>query len=343
MANTRQDTNKKDIDKLRKSINGKGSNNSTTAKTKTKTVETPAVETPAVETSAVETPAVETPAVETSAVETIAVETPAVETPAVETPAVETPADAPKVSIFSKIYQKTEEDIKRVTTPVESIAQDLKNSATAISEPEAEAEAKAKKEASKVKAGIVVELCDVVFMIICILITWDFSEENQKTFTLNNDRKNAIKHNLQKLYELDTKAPNPKRDIWFLIIGSYTPMLIVAVFMMFRRFKNKADEKKMQANFNQIQASEKAKMDALLSELEAERFKSKTLSEKLDATDVKFETVKDTTIKKDRELLNRVTPKATKIEVPLNFKKSKNKKGSGRGVKAGTKRGSYKK
>lgn len=238
-----------------------------------------------------------------------------------------------ELSLWDEVAQPTNED-KGIKEQIKNTSEAITNLAEQASDinnnlSELEAEEQAKKEGWKVKASITVELCDVAFMLICLLLTWDFDDENQKRFTLNSERKKAIQTNLVKIYALDNKKTNPKREMIFLIMGSYVPMLLVAVIMLINRLKNKQQAKQAKQSFNKIQAAAEQEAAQLRQQLEAERHKYETLNNMVkSAQPAQVPAQRPDFITAPK--IGR-TPKAPVMT------------GKGRGVKAGQKRGAYNK
>lgn len=242
------------------------------------------------------------------------------------------------LSLWDEIKTPTNEDsgikdqVKEVAGTLQNLASEANESFNNISE--IEAEQLAQKTSYKVKASIVVELCDVAFMVLCLLLTWNFDDDNQKKFTLNTERKKAIVFNLQKVYELEGKKLTPKKDIMFLIIGSYVPMLLVAVFMLINRLKTKAEDKKNKTAFSIQQMHQQKETDNLKNQLASLQYEKEILQREVESKN-------PMTIKPDpkpKEFLN--VPDLGRIKKTALKTAST---GSGRGVKAGMKRGSYKK
>lgn len=277
----------------------------------------------------------------TEEVKTDETPTPEVKTEEVKTEVkTEAAPEKKKLSLWDDIAKPTNEDtgikeqVNRTADTLNNFADSANDLNSSISEMEQEAIAK--KESYKVKAGIIVELCDVGFMVVCLLLTWNFDDENQKKFTLNSERKNAIKYNLQKVYEMEGKQLNPKKDIMFLIVGSYIPMLLVAVFIMINNLKAKSEAKKNKLAFNQVQRQQEKKQQEMNIQLQAARYENEQLQKQLEisALQEKNKGVKREFIQ--TPAIGRKKPvKEKAVKVTAN--------NSGRGVKPGTKRGSYNK
>lgn len=254
---------------------------------------------------------------------------------------VETPAgnNAP-LSIWDDIAKSTQEDanIGTTKTVLSDLDDDndafnsLDNLANQANGNDAADDENTRKQGNLVKAGIVVEIMDVVFMLICLFITWDFTDDNQKKYTLHKDRKKAIQSNLYKLYELSGKKPNPKKDIWFLILGSYAPLLFIAVLTMIKNFKEKNEAKKRQATISKMEIENAQIIENQNAELWQQQQYNKALLEEIEQLkSKKANQFEATTIRPFRD-------------VPSHGKTPAVKKPSGgRGVKAGQKRGSYNK
>ena len=240
------------------------------------------------------------------------------------------------IDIFEQLKQGTQEDLNKASDVIESTQstvnkiEEVANNLNDVTSDEI-AEDLAKKEGYKAKASIIVELCDVGFMVICILISWDFTDENQKRFTLNSERKKAIQHNLYKIYCLDNKKVNPKKDIWFLVLGSYTPMLIVAVLMLFRRMKAKQELKEKEKQIKILEARHRAEKQDLINQIEEAKDEQIFLHNQLKNNSFKND-LSIPNLKKDKEVEKQITMHLTGDLTPKK-----------RGVKKGVKRGSYKK
>jgi hypothetical protein len=220
------------------------------------------------------------------------------------------------LSIWDQIKKPTEED-KNISAA--SSTNDIVNNLAIAAVEDPLTDANAKKQGNKVKAAIYIEIADVIFNLLCLVITWDFSTANQEKFKLHKDRKQAIENNLFKIFELSNKTPNPKKEIWFLILGSYVPMLLVALMVLIARLRNKQKEKEKEEQFQIIVEENKTNNANHLVEMERMKTQNQFLINEI-------ETLKNGQGKKSER-----NPVST-----LNEKKS-------RGVKLGEKRGSYKK
>jgi len=100
-----------------------------------------------------------------------------------------------------------------------------------------------RREMSKIKASAMVEFFDVIFMLICLVISKDFSDKNQEKFTLVKARKNSIKANVFQIMAFSKKKHNPMGTLIFLIIFSYVPLIVMAVM---ERIKSKKAEQEKQ-------------------------------------------------------------------------------------------------
>lgn len=103
-----------------------------------------------------------------------------------------------------------------------------------------------RREMSKIKASALVEFFDVIFMIICLAISKDFSDANQIKFSLVKTRKNAIKANVFQILAFSKKKHNPMGTVIFLVLFSYVPLIAIAV--MDRIKQKKLEQERIKAN-----------------------------------------------------------------------------------------------
>lgn len=173
---------------------------------------------------------------------------------------------------------------------------------------------------SKVKADIYIELSDLLFMLLCCFMTWDFSDVNQSRFSLNKDRKKAISDSLSKIFALSKEKSNPKKDIMFLIIGSYVPMLIVATMVLVKNMKAKTELKKLGIT----PQSNKGQAPIFSQQRSSQEFQQPQTFEQFPQNSKAFNNV---------PIIGNVQNAGEGMAIPQR----------GRGVVAGVKRGSYKK
>lgn len=211
------------------------------------------------------------------------------------------------LSMFEDIGKPTEEDANiKPQSFIESMANKA-SSDTIIDEKDNNLAL------SKVKADIYIELSDLLFMLLCCFMTWDFSDVNQSRFSLNKDRKRVISDSLSKIFALSKEKSNPKKDIILLIIGSYIPMLIVATMVLLKNMKAKTELKRLGNTPNQSQ-----QQAPIFSQQRSETFEQFPQNSKA------FNNV---------PIIGNVHNAGEGMAIPQK----------GRGVALGTKRGSYKK
>lgn len=163
-----------------------------------------------------------------------------------------TETEMSNISIADDLGEKTQEDIDKKTiaetvndfTSSDNTTQRLEDLTgddfqTNEGATEEEDTPEYRREMSKIKASAIVEFFDVVFMIICLVISKDFSDKNQERFTLVKARKNAIKSNVFQIMAFSKKKHNPMGTVIFLIIFSYVPLIVIAIM---ERIKIKRDE-----------------------------------------------------------------------------------------------------
>lgn len=248
------------------------------------------------------------------------------------------PTKEEPLSIWNDIKKVTEED-QNIKPTIEIAADNLNESESEYSTIEGMAndasrgididEENARKQSNLANASITVELIDVGFMFVCILLTWDFTDENQKKFKLNEQSKKAIKTNLYKVYEATGKVSNPKKQIWFLILGSYAPMLLVAFLIMFRNLREKQQSKKRKIEIQN--------METMAIQRESDlKLQNEQLQKNIEI--LKQENAYNMELQKNK--FTATTDRPFKGQ-PNMGKKLPIKKGSG--VRSGIKRGPYKK
>jgi hypothetical protein len=182
-----------------------------------------------------------------------------------------------RISLFGNIQKPTEQD-KEIKDALDN---PLEETTMLSSGNEMLDDDNYKKQTYIVKASVVIEIIDVVFAIVCMFMTSDFSEENQKVYSLGKDRKRAIQTNLVKIYVLDNKKVNPKKDIYWLILGSYAPLLVMALFTMLKKIRDKRKEKENKQAIDAIIREQQEDAELLRIQLENERQKNVRLTEKL--------------------------------------------------------------
>lgn len=236
------------------------------------------------------------------------------------------------LSIWNDIKKKTEEDktIVPVTTKIEDVAEKLTQSATLNNE--AQEDEIARKEACKAKASIIVEVADTVIGLCCCALMWDFGDTMQKKFSLHAERKKAIENNLYKILMLSKKMPNPSKDIVWLILGSYAPMLLVALIGMFNRLKRKKEDQAKENEYASIVSEYKNKEALRFQEINERDRQILELQNKLNSPPTAEE-------KKNYDHFTNA-PKLGKDKKQKIYKDHNLKT---RGVKPGTPRGPYKK
>lgn len=94
-----------------------------------------------------------------------------------------------------------------------------------------------RREMAKIKASALVEFFDVIFMLICLGISKDFSDNAQTKFSLVKERKNAIKANVFQILAFSKKKHNPMGTVIFLILFSYVPLIAIAIMQRVKRKK----------------------------------------------------------------------------------------------------------
>lgn len=169
---------------------------------------------------------------------------------------IETPIENGKITIGEDLSEATQEDLdkKDITSDVNSFANsdnitDRVEGLTVDDFPtnegatEEEDTPEYRREMSKIKASAMVEFFDVIFMLICLVISKDFSDKNQEKFTLVKARKNSIKANVFQIMAFSKKKHNPMGTLIFLIIFSYVPLIVMAVM---ERIKSKKAEQEKQ-------------------------------------------------------------------------------------------------
>lgn len=153
------------------------------------------------------------------------------------------------LSFFDDVKEKTEEDTKAEKGKAETIADDLLDPDDLPTADE-EMDGEQKKELSKIRAGIYVQVIDLVFMLICMLITGEWSDEGQKKYSLIPQRQKAIKISIYQLLLQSKRKPKPSQDLTWLILGSYAPMIIIALVGLFRKRKEKKKLQEAEATRN---------------------------------------------------------------------------------------------
>ena len=164
--------------------------------------------------------------------------------------------EAPKnnISFIEDMKQQTHEDINQpenvsfennASERLESMLKDDFETNEAANEQEDTPEYKA--EMAKIKASAIVEFVDVLFMLICLFLSKDFSDAAQKKFSLVIDRKKAIKTNVYLVLKQSKKKQNPVSAIFFLVLFSYVPLIAVAIMSNIKRKKEKQEEAERQA------------------------------------------------------------------------------------------------
>ena len=96
-----------------------------------------------------------------------------------------------------------------------------------------------RREMAKIQASALVEFFDVIFMLICLGISKDFSDDAQKRFSLVAPRKNAIKANIFQILVFKKKKYNPMSTVVMLVLFSYVPLIAIAIM---NRVKKKKEE-----------------------------------------------------------------------------------------------------
>lgn len=186
--------------------------------------------------------------------------------PPEQTAAPKVGADARRISVFEDLAAPTEEDAGQKDR-MESSLEMLTDTDDFPEEPAGdggEDDPRVKKELAKINASVIVELMDVLFMLLCMWASGDWSENAQKSYTLVPQRKKAIQIPLFQLLMRRKKKTNPTAAIVFLILGSYTPMIILAVM---RGIKQKREKAEQQEKENSAQAQ----INALQQQLETAR------------------------------------------------------------------------
>ena len=207
------------------------------------------------------TESIEAPPVETN---TVPIETPPVETNTEPQPKQTPIENSTNFSLESDLSEQTQEDLDKKTT-AETINETLNSEnitqrvegltdddfPTNEGGNEEEDTPEYRREMSKIKASALVEFFDVIFMIICLVVSKDFSDKNQEKFTLVKARKNAIKSNVFQIMAFSKKKHNPMGTLIFLIIFSYIPLVVMAIM---ERIKTKKieQEKKIQEEKEKI-------------------------------------------------------------------------------------------
>lgn len=180
---------------------------------------TPVVEAPIVETAVIEIPLTETtPIVEAAPV----VET----TPIVETPPEVITEAKNTITMFQDMVASTEQD-KDQLSKLETIGDaflDESSFGDAIEDSE-----EVRKTNAKIASGIWVTCIDVAAMLGCLFLSDDFSDESQRKFSLIPERKKAIQHSIYQLLMLRKKKTNPVFSLIIAILGSYAPMIVIAI------------------------------------------------------------------------------------------------------------------
>lgn len=195
------------------------------------------------------------------------------EIPKTETAEIKTetiiPETSANISLDSDLAEQTQEDLDKknitetvndisngenITQRVEGLTDDDFPTNEGASEEEDSPEYR--KEMSKIKASALVEFFDVIFMIICLVISKDFSDKNQEKFTLVKARKNAIKSNVFQIMAFSKKKHNPMGTLVFLIIFSYIPLVVMAIMERIKAKKQEQEklaEAQRQAELQRIQ------------------------------------------------------------------------------------------
>jgi len=177
-----------------------------------------------------------------------------------------------RISVFDDMALPTEEDAgqqNRMENAVNALSDTVDDMPT---EEEALAagdnDLRVKKELAKINAMVIVELMDVLFMFLCLWCSGDWSEDAQKKYTLVPTRKKAIQIPLYQLLMRRKKATNPVAAIIFLVLGSYAPMIILAILKGIKTKREKQKESEEVAELQRQLANAQTQTQSLQTQLQ---------------------------------------------------------------------------
>lgn len=190
--------------------------------------------------------------------------------PQEEKGATESKNDPPKdvkkrLSIFSDIAKKTEQDFEKrdPVSKVEEIAQDLAVAEKLPTENEEE-DPETKRAMAEISAGLYVTVIDLVFMLLAMWVSDDWTEAAQKKYSLVPERKKALKTPIFQLLMRKKKKANPWVALSGAILGSYAPMMVLAVIAGVNKKRTKREQEERENNRQQENTSNEAAQIAFM-------------------------------------------------------------------------------
>jgi hypothetical protein len=237
---------------------------------------------------------------------------PEIKQPEIKQPEIKQPAK--KISLFDSVKQSTEEDLQK--------GKDIKKAMTSlagkddISDDElfGDNDPKMNKELADVKASGIVEFADLIFMLIAMFISGDWSQDGQDKFSMSDKRKRVLKVLIMRQMLARKQKVNPTGSIILVAVTSCVPVIIIAIWE--RVAKNRAKNK---------QTAEISELDKKLAELRS--MQEAQYLETENGNRIKYVPFNEVKNEVKQEIVKPVTPPIindlSKPEKPVNGKKGK--------------------
>lgn len=168
------------------------------------------------------------------------------------------------IDLFEELGKGTEEDSDtgKGQNKAESILENITDSELANNEDldSEEDSPQFRKEMANIKAVGIVEIIDLIFCVLCMWISGDWSKDAQeKKYTLTSGRKKVLVISIMRIMIAKKKKTNPTTAIIGVAVASFIPMLLIAIMagISKRREKQEAaqEAKKLAAmQSNNVQA-----------------------------------------------------------------------------------------